>query len=303
MQDDSGPNRGMTEDAPLDAPIACAKKDTVPSNYLNELYLKTEGEKFDVTFQEFADILQQITGKYLSPNTSLDEIAAFHRSLQVEDLVLARACAKGNESAWEYFVSSYQPKLYASALAISREASVAHELAGSVYSELFGVRLDPEGRRISKLASYAGRGSLKAWLWTVLAQAYAEWLRGLGRVEPLDPKIEPSKQPEAEAFTADPRLEQAVYIAWQALPAEDRLILGWYYRDRRSLAELGKLLGVHEATVCRRIKKITKSLRKRIVRELREHGMTSREVEDALQTDVRDLALSLREPLMQEDQS
>jgi RNA polymerase sigma-70 factor (ECF subfamily) len=270
---------------------------------LNELYLKSGGEKFGVTFQEFASILCELAGKYLRPNASLDEIIAFHRSLQLEDLVLARACAKGNEPAWEYFVNSYRPKLYASALAISRVASVAHELTGSLYSDLFGIRLDAEGRRISKLESYAGRGSLKAWLWTVLAQAYTDWLRGQRRVEPLDPKIQPSKQPEAEAFSTDPRLEYAVYTAWQALPAEDRLILGWKYRDQRSLAELGKLLGVHETTICRRIKKITKGIRKRMVRELREHGMNAREVEEALQTDVRDLALRLRAPLMQEDQS
>ena len=55
---------------------------------------------------------------------------------------------------------------------------------------------------------------------------------------------------------------------WLNLPAEDRMILSAYYLDGRTLAEIARMLGVHESTISRKLDKLAKSLRKQIVAAL-----------------------------------
>jgi len=48
-------------------------------------------------------------------------------------------------------------------------------------------------------------------------------------------------------------------------------------------------MGVHEATVSRKLKRATASVRKQIVRILEHSGMSRRAAQEALETDPRDL--------------
>src|SRR5437763_226553 len=80
--------------------------------------------------------------------------------------------SSGSEAGWDLFVRTYREKLYRAARAVAPVESAARELAESVYADLFGTRVDNDGRRISKLESYVGRGSLEGWLRMVLAQEY-----------------------------------------------------------------------------------------------------------------------------------
>jgi len=56
---------------------------------------------------------------------------------------------------------------------------------------------------------------------------------------------------------------------------------------------------VHESTISRRMEKTTMSLRKRVVRGLRERGMDASAAEEALAADVRDLTLDVRARLQE----
>jgi RNA polymerase sigma-70 factor (ECF subfamily) len=270
--------------------------------YLAGLYAKSEAQKFSVSFQDFAGILREVSGRYLPHNATCAETAEFNRSLRVDDLVLARACACGNELAWECFLGRYRQKLYDTARAIAKEESGARELADGLYADLFGVRQAVDGRRISKLAWYTGRGSLEGWLRTVLAQEYVNRFRGQHRLVSFDEKSEAGEQFEAKAVAAAPvdsRLEQAVDEALVELSPEERLVLASWYLDGRTLAQIARMLGVHESTVSRRIEKTTASLRKRIVRGLRERGLSARAAEEAMEVDVRDLFVDVRGRLAQ----
>jgi RNA polymerase sigma-70 factor, ECF subfamily len=271
--------------------------------YFRDLYERSGGQKFGLSFQDFAEILQEVAGRYLVPGASESETAELHRSLHVEDLALARACARGCEPAWEFFLNQYRQKLYDAAGAIAKEDSIARELADSIYSDLFGTRQTDDGERISKLASYTGRGSLEGWLRTVLAQEYINRYRKQRRLVSFEEKTESGRQFEAKdnvaALSPDVRVEHAVDKSLAELSSEERLILASYYLDGRTLAGIARILGVHESTISRRLEKVTISLRKRIVRELRRRGMSAREIDEALQTDVRDLTVDIRGTLLQ----
>ncbi len=265
--------------------------------YFTGLYARSGGGRVGLTLGEFAEILREVSGRYLAPNASQAEAVEFHQSLRLEELALARACAKGCEPAWDCFLTRYRQKLYDMAAAIAKDETVGRELADSLYADLFGTRQSADGRRVSKLASYTGRGSLEGWLRTVLAQEYVNLYRSQRRLVSFDEKTQAGEQSKEPA---DARLEQAVDAALVELSAEDRLLLASWYLDGRTLAEIARMLGVHESTISRRIEKITSSLRKRILRGLRERGMDARAAEDAMKADVRDLTLDVRGRLAQE---
>jgi RNA polymerase sigma-70 factor (ECF subfamily) len=271
---------------------------------LAELHAKTAGTTIGLTEESFGIILCEVGQKYVTAGSSSEgEIRTFLLSLRVEELALARACAAGNNAAWEIFLTRYREKLYLSALRIAREDSVARELADTLYADLYGTSTR-EGQRVSKLASYTGRGSLEGWLRTVVAQEYVNRYRRTKRLVSLDEESEEGFQfqaPDPEpALPADSRLEAATDEALALLAAEDRMILSAYYLDERTLAEIARMLSVHESTISRKLEKLTKALRKQILSGLGRRGMSRRQAEETLEVDVRDLQLDIRRKLAQE---
>jgi len=271
-----------------------------------ELYAKSAGEKIGLSREVWTAILCEVGGKCLPTPGSSAEAKTFLLTLRVDELALARACAAGDNSAWEIFLTRFREKLYLSALRIAREDSAARELADTLYADLYGTNLR-DGKRVSKLASYTGRGSLEGWLRTVLAQEHVNRYRKHRRLVSLEEESEEGAQfaapnPEPEP-AANPRAEAAIDEALAALAAEERLILSAYYLDGRTLADIARMLGVHESTISRKVDKLGKSLRKKIVANMVRGGMTRRQAEEALEVDVRDLRVDIRRSLAQESSS
>jgi RNA polymerase sigma-70 factor (ECF subfamily) len=258
---------------------------------------------FGLTRERFDAILNEIAGAYLPAGASSRETAELFASLRVEELALARACADGNERAWEEFMARYRERLYDIARYIAKEDSAARELADSLYGDLYGT-VSREGQRVSKLASYTGRGSLEGWLRTVMAQEFVNRYRRQRRLVSLDEESEdgaqfPAAQPDP-VVAVDPRVEAAADEALAAMGSEERFLLASYYLDERTLAEIARTLGVHESTISRKLDKLAKFLRRRILATLVEKGMSRRQAKEALQVDVRDLGLNVRSRMAQE---
>ena len=266
---------------------------------MTALYERSRASEFGIAAPEFAELLREIAAK-LSSGSRFED---FCGTLRLEDLALARACAAGNERAWEVFMLRFREKLYDVARQITREDSTGRELADSVYADLYGMR-SREGQRISKLRSYCGRGSLDGWLRTVLAQEYVNNYRRQRRMVSLDEEEEEGTQYAAAetepALSVDPLLERATDDAIRALTAEDRFVLSSYFLDQRTLADIARTLAVHESTISRKVEKLTKALRKQIVKNLLAQGMSRHQAEEALDADVRDLTLDLRSSLTQD---
>jgi RNA polymerase sigma-70 factor (ECF subfamily) len=268
---------------------------------ITELYEKTGNS--GLSREQFVVILNQIAAKYLPADASVRETAELYASLRVEELALARACAAGQERAWEIFMARYREKLYDIAAYIAKESSAARELADSLYADLYGTTTR-DGQRISKLASYTGRGSLEGWLRTVMAQEFVDRFRRQRRLVSLDEESEDGAQFAATdsepAVVVDPRVETATDEVLSRLSAEERFILASYYLDGRTLAEIARTLVVHESTISRKLDKLAKSLRKQILAALERKGLSRRQAEEALEVDVRDLRLNIRDRMAQE---
>ena len=267
------------------------------------LFDRSGAAKFGLTQERFCAVLEDVATKYLPEGASADARQELYSSLKIEDLALAHACAAGNERAWETFMARFREKLYDIAGYIAKESSAARELADSLYADLYGTTTR-DGKRVCKLSSYTGRGSLEGWLRTVLAQEYVNRYRKQKRLVSLDEESEEGEQfatPEKEpAVAVDPRLEAATDEVLAALPAEDRFTLASYYLDGRTLAEIARMLDVHESTISRKLDKLAKSLRKQIIAGLVKRGMDRRQAQESLEVDVRDLTIAVRNTLTQE---
>ncbi|HYG99478.1 MAG TPA: sigma-70 family RNA polymerase sigma factor [Terriglobales bacterium] len=270
---------------------------------LSRLYEHSGAARFGMSPEVFEALLHEIALKFLGNGAQEDHLRQLWESLRAEELVLARACAAGNERAWEAFMARYREKLYGAAAAIAKNQTAARELADSLYADLFGTSVR-EGGRVSKLASYTGRGSLEGWLRTVLAQEFVNHYRSGKRLVSMEEQVEQGAQFVAaappSAVTPDPRLVSAIDECLGALSPEDRFLLSAYYLDGHTLAEIGRTVRVHESTVSRKLEKLVANLRSAILKRLMRSGMDRRQAIEALETDVRDLGVGVRERLAQD---
>lgn len=141
----------------------------------------------------------------------------------------------------------------------------------------------------------------------MLAQEFVNRYRRTRRLISLEEEGEEGSQfaaPEIEPVPCpDSRLESATDTALASLSSEERMVLAAYFLDGRTLAEIARLLAVHESTISRKVDKLAKSLRKKILANMIQQGMARRQAEEALEVDVRDLRLDIRRSLAQESSS
>jgi RNA polymerase sigma-70 factor, ECF subfamily len=152
------------------------------------------GERFGFAYPQFEELMLEVAASShwgLAPDTQVSIRAQleFLANIRTRDLVLARACAMGNEQAWEVFLTEYRETLYSASYAITGDNASGRELADSLYAELFGMTTR-DGRRRSKLEYYNGRGSLAGWLRSVLARRYIDDYRKGRRLVSLDEQME-----------------------------------------------------------------------------------------------------------------
>ncbi len=257
------------------------------------LLAKSEATRWGVSRARFAQALQrsvehQFQGETYSRNPAAAQVAAYLKSLHVQDLALACACSEGNEQAWEHFIAKYRQELYAAARAIlssSGGEARARELADSLYAELYGLKQHGEQRR-SLFYYYHGRSKLSTWLRAVLAQRHIDALRASRHTESLEEKDEAylaetlrahgtpvPEDPDRARYMA--MLQEALLEAFAALSSRERLRLAYYYVQERTLAEIGRVLGEHEATVSRNLDRTRRELRQQVVRTLRARWLLS----------------------------
>ena len=275
--------------------------DAIPDALLEALWQEAGAEGCGLSRADFEATLltigaRQNYGQPAGATPSAEQQAVFLRNLRLSDLALARACALGNEHAWERFLALYRQPLTRAAIAITGSDTLGRELADALYAELYGLNLR-DGQRRSPLDSYQGRGSLLGWLRTTLAQRHVDHHRKTWREEPLPeangdspandpPAASPESAPQPEELTI---LASAIQHCLAKQNAEDRFLLAAYYLDQRTLAQIARTLNVHEATISRRLRRAVEDLRNDLLRDLQQRGLSKRAAQEALGADPRDL--------------
>jgi RNA polymerase sigma-70 factor (ECF subfamily) len=137
------------------------------------------------------------------------------------------------------------------------------------------------------------------WLRTTLSQRHIDHHRRTRRETPLE-AIDNTEAAAAPQSSAQPipaelsNLSQALSRTLAALDGESRFLLCSYFLDQQTLLQIARVLRVHEATISRKLKRLTADLRKQLLRNLQAGGLSKRAAEEALGADPRDMEINLR---------
>jgi RNA polymerase sigma-70 factor, ECF subfamily len=273
------------------------------AHLIDWLHAEANCARWGLSRSRFAEALRRSFEKrFGGARLGAAEVEAYLKSLHLEDLALACACAEGEETAWEFFVGQFRQELRSAAGVILRASGAgddvrAEELADSLYAELYGVTPAGSGQRKSLFEYFHGRSKLSTWLRAVLAQRHVDLLRKNWRTVSFEAEEEkapgkitaitagsalqpgtnhgstqaqrsdaPPPDPHREKYLA--RLDGALQAAIAALAPRERMLLACYYVDELTLAEIGRTLGEHESTVSRQLDRIRRELRESVTKTL-----------------------------------
>jgi RNA polymerase sigma factor (sigma-70 family) len=252
----------------------------IEKTLVDQLYRRADGGRWQLPLDHFARALDASASKAFAGRApSARDLERYLGSLRLEELALACACAAGHEAAWDHFVLEYRPILYRAADAMDPGGS-ARELADSLYADLFGLR-EEDGERRSLFRYFHGRSSLATWLRAVLAQRLVDRSRARVRTAPLpdeEPAAPPQHAPDADERRSVALVHAALRGAMAALEPRDRLRLLYYYAQGLTLAQTGRLLGEHEASVSRHLSAARKAIRHDVERRLRDAALGPDEI-------------------------
>jgi RNA polymerase sigma-70 factor, ECF subfamily len=274
---------------------------------IDELWEEARCESVDLRRDELAGALLAIGNRYnfglpAGLNAGRAQINTFVRGLQLQDLALAQACALGRDAAWREFMARYREPLTRAATAMTGSEAAGEELADSLWPAMYGLS-ERGGQRVSPLAGYSGRGSLVGFLRAALAQRNVDRHRRTRRETEL-----PSRELPARAAAVVPEagvvalLCAALRETLGTLDAEERFLLSAWFLDERTLLEISRIVRVHEATVSRRMQRLTARLHRELLGRLQSNGMSRIAAEEAMGVDPRDVDINLR-GLLQASQS
>jgi RNA polymerase sigma-70 factor, ECF subfamily len=261
--------------------------------------------RYGVSREEFASAVGAIAVKYVFARSAEPkpdgEVRKFIADLRADELLLALACARGDDAAWAYFVDEHKSfvEQHARQLAYRYRwpEATADDLVEVLWGDLYGLRAE-EGRA-SKFSSYAGIGSLRGWLRAVLYQMAVDHYRRrrdsvpIEDVEHIVHERRGESGPLADRYVIAAR--QAVSKALAELDSEQKLVLAYYYFDEMTLKQIGQLYGVHEATASRWVSKAQSNVRKAVERILkREYGFNAAQIEACLASAARGEGVDVR---------
>ena len=211
--------------------------------------------RFALDASTFTERLLELSGAASSDRTPEEHV----RRLSLDDLYLARACAQGEESAWEECLARHGDFVRGFARRFLREPA-ASDVADQVIADLWQRR---------KMAGYEGRSTLRTWLGAIVAHAAMNAVKTDRRVLRLEGegpgpqgRREHAASPPDLAATEDQSLfEGLVTTAMKGLSSEDKLLILLHYEQGLTLDEMGIAMGGSKAGLSRRLKRARERLR------------------------------------------
>jgi RNA polymerase sigma-70 factor (ECF subfamily) len=223
------------------------------------------------------------------------------RQLRPADLALASLCAAGDEAAVAHATARYRAPLER-ALEQKGFGDVVDDVLQQALERAF-VGPNPD------IAGYAGRGSLRRWLQTLAVRTALNVRRGHERealyendrlferaTEGDDPEVDNLKRLYRGAF------KHAFQQAFSSLDARERNVLRYLYLDHLNIDDIGRIYGVHRATVARWREKARRQLNKETRRIFaNEHRLSGRELDSIVQLIESQMEVSLSRILAEDE--
>jgi RNA polymerase sigma-70 factor (ECF subfamily) len=221
------------------------------------------------------------------PEVPLDELHA-------ADFYLATALAVRDAGALRAFETELVPEIQIALRRLRLSAAAIDEITQALRLELL-TGDEP------KIASYAGRGGLVAWLQVTATRKAFKLARHLARERPLDevlldhwpdPAPGPSSRHLHVTYTA--ALKTAIRDAFAALEVRQRNLLRQHFLDELTIDDLARMYGAHRSTCARWLAdargELTRRTRKLLIAAL---GLPTAELDSVLRFLDSDIELSI----------
>ncbi len=234
---------------------------------LDELYAQCHANapNYGVTQENFNNSVNRTLTRFVESALpgeidSAATLTAFIDQLQADDLFLALGCAAGNERAWWEFDRQHRSHLERVARHLAKTDLDAQEVIDQVYVDLYGTKI-VDGERVSKFATYSGRGSLRGWLRTVIWHSLVDLHRSSHDEVSLDEMTEnvgegmahaqfaeaaPGGENEMIGHVSRERYRKATVTAletaFSSLDNHEKLLLLYYHVENLKLREIAKLV-------------------------------------------------------------
>ena len=221
-------------------------------------------------------------------------------NLHDADLYLAMALATGNAAALRVFEDKLVPQIDVALRRMRLAGGTADEVKQALRFELLVADGAP------KIADYAGRGELAAWVRISATRRALKVIRKTDREETLDEILldhwpattpDPRQKHLRVQYTAE--LKRAIRESFTALEVRQRNLLRQHILDELTIDDLARLYRVHRATCARWLAdartELSKGTRKRLINAL---GMPGSEVESLLRFLDSDIELSISRILL-----
>ena len=192
----------------------------------------------------------------MRPTVAASSLQTSRSSADADARRLAASVARGDEAAFRQLYDRYQPRLFRLALVLGRgDESLAQDTVQSVF-----VTAAAKLRRVDS----------EEHLWNWLARVARQQLAKAWRQRQRDPAVVGMADlPEPpDAVKPDSVLEENLDAALQAMDAEERQLIEWFYFDRLSHQEIAEQLNATPKAVSSRLERTRAKLRSLITRRL-----------------------------------
>lgn len=206
------------------------------------------------------------------------------------DLYLACACARGDAAAIALFEQQFVSQIPRYVARVDASAAVADEAKQFTRSYL----LVGEAGGAPRIADYAGRGPLAAWVRVIASRFVLQMKRKDRRSHDSDgvaaarlAAAEPNPEVALLRARYGGELATALRAAVAGLSDKQRALLKLAVIDELGITELGELYGVHRATVARWISQIKQQTLAAAIAALRDRLGLDTDAVDSLCRAVR----------------
>ena len=194
--------------------------------------------------------------RYISRKTQLAEI------INIEDIELAKLCARGDEKARKELYTRYAASLYALCIRYIGDKDEARDLMHDSIIKIFDT-----------IGKYRPTGTLKSWCARVTVNLVIDYLRKKKRFETvqMDQTQEKIPEPQKDEIMKIPKAELLKMIS--GLPQTKRVVFNLFCVEGYSHKDIAQMLDIKEKTSSSLLFKAREQLAENVREYLRKNGL------------------------------
>ena len=153
-----------------------------------------------------------------------------------------RLLCNGDNAAFAQFVDEYQPVVFLCCKTLGLNETEADDVTSETFLTVY-----------QKLSKFRGQSKLSTWLWKIAYHKGIDYIRKnkrhMGRFDEIDEQLANKSIAHVAAHLENKERSQIVWDTVRTLPGDWSVAILLYYRQNKSIKEIGKIMGKRENTV------------------------------------------------------